>query len=72
MHPLQSVVTAAARLIVKRQKYDHPLHDELYWLPIQYRFIDLSTMHTCLQVPAQCCSIVSRRLVCIYYHERYA
>ena len=38
--PLQSVVNAAARLIVKRRKYDHitdSLRDDLHWLPIHYR-----------------------------------
>ena len=41
LHPLQSVVNAAARLIVKRQKYDHitdSLRDDLHWRPVQYRF----------------------------------
>ena len=37
---LQSVVNAAARLIVKRRKYNHitdSLRDDLHWLPIHYR-----------------------------------
>ena len=40
LRPLQSVVNAAARLIVKRRKYDHitdSLRDDLHWLPIHYR-----------------------------------
>ena len=40
LRPLQSVVNAAARLIVKRRKYDHitdSLRDYLHWLPIYYR-----------------------------------
>ena len=40
LRSLQSVLNAAARLIVKRRKYDHitdSLRDELHWLPIHYR-----------------------------------
>ena len=40
LRSLQSVVNAAARLIVKRRKYDHitdSLRDDLHWLPINYR-----------------------------------
>ena len=40
LHLLQSVVNAAARLIVKRRKCDHitnSLRDDLHWLPVQYR-----------------------------------
>ena len=40
LRPLQSVVNVAARLIVKRRKYDHitdSLRDYLHWLPIHYR-----------------------------------
>ena len=39
---LQSVLNATARLMVKKQTYDHitaSLHDELHWLPAHYRFI---------------------------------
>ena len=41
LRPFQSVVNAAARLIVKRRKYDpitDSLRDDLYWLRIHYRF----------------------------------
>ena len=37
---LQCVLNAAARLIVKRRKFDcitDPPRDELHWLPVQYR-----------------------------------
>ena len=40
LRPLQSVVNAAACLIVKRRKYDHitdSFRDDLHWLPIHYR-----------------------------------
>ena len=39
LRPLQCVLIAAARLIVKRRKFDRitdPLRDELHWLPVQY------------------------------------
>ena len=47
--PLQCVLNAAARLIVKRWKIDHindSLRDELHWLPVQYRH----TYNICLLV----------------------
>ena len=40
LHPLQSVLHAAARLVVQRRKYDHistDICDYLHWLPINYR-----------------------------------
>ena len=42
LRPLQCVFNAATRLIVKRKKFDRItdfLHDELHWLPVQYRHI---------------------------------
>ena len=42
LQPLKSILNAAARLIVKKQKYDHitaSLRDELHRLPIHYKFI---------------------------------
>ena len=40
LRPLQSVLNAAARLIVRKQKYDHitsTLRDDLHWLPVHRR-----------------------------------
>ena len=40
LRPLQSVLNAAARLIVMKQKYDHitpTLRDDLHWLPVKRR-----------------------------------
>ena len=40
LHPLQSVLHAAARLVVQRRKYDHitaDIRDYLHWLPVNYR-----------------------------------
>ena len=40
LRPLQSVLTAAARLIVRKHKYDHitpTLRDDLHWLPVHRR-----------------------------------
>ena len=39
LHPLQSVLHAAARLVVQKRKYDHitDKRDYLHWLPINYR-----------------------------------
>ena len=40
LHPLHCVLNAVAGLIVKRRKFDRitdTLHDELNWLPVQYR-----------------------------------
>ena len=40
LHPLQSVLNAAAQLIVKKRKYDPitaTIRDVLHWLPIQQR-----------------------------------
>ena len=40
LHPLQCVLNASARLIVKRRKFDritNSLRDELHWLQVQYR-----------------------------------
>ena len=37
LRPFQSVLNAAARLIVKKQKFDRitpTLHDNLHWLPV--------------------------------------
>ena len=40
LHPLQSVLNAAARVISRRRKYDHisdVLRDQLHWLPVVQR-----------------------------------
>ena len=40
LRPLQCVLNAAARLIVKRRKFDRitdSLRDEIHWQPVQYR-----------------------------------
>ena len=40
LHPLQLVLSAAARLIVKKSNYDPitaTIRDALHWLPIQQR-----------------------------------
>jgi len=40
MRPFQSVVNAAARLIVRKRKFDHitpTLRDNLHWLPVEKR-----------------------------------
>ena len=40
LHPLQSVLNAATRVISRRRKYDHiseVVHDQLNWLPITER-----------------------------------
>ena len=41
MRPLQSVLNAAARLIVRKQKYDcisSTMRDDLHWLPVLQRY----------------------------------
>ena len=40
LRPIQSVLNASARLIVKKRKYDQitaTIRDELHWLPVQQR-----------------------------------
>ena len=40
LHPIQSVLNASARLIVKKRKFDQitaTIRDELHWLPVQQR-----------------------------------
>jgi len=40
LHALQSVLNAAARLVMRKRKYDHitaTLRDDLHWLPIRQR-----------------------------------
>ena len=40
LHPFQFVLNAAARLIVRKQKFDCimlTLHDNFYWLPVDKR-----------------------------------
>ena len=47
LRPLQSVLTAAARLIVRKHKYDHitpTLRDDLHWLPV-HRRIEYKLIH---------------------------
>ena len=42
LRPLQSVINAAARLIVKKRKFDHirtTIRDELHWLPVEQRIL---------------------------------
>ena len=38
---LQRIQNAAARVILRRRKYDHvtPALEKLYWLPVQYRIL---------------------------------
>ena len=40
LHPLQSVLNAAVRLVIQRRKYDHitaDIRNYLHWLPVNYR-----------------------------------
>ena len=40
LHPLQFILNAAAKLIKRKQKYDHiapAMRDELHWLPVLQR-----------------------------------
>jgi len=42
LRPLQSVINAAAGLIVKKRKFDHirmTIRDELHWLPVEQRLL---------------------------------
>ena len=53
LHPLQSVLHAAARLVVQMKKYDYitaDIRDYLHWLPVNYRiyFKLCALMYKCL------------------------
>ena len=60
LHPLQSVLNAAAKLIIQKRKYDHimpVMQNELHWLLVpQHRIQGMSVR---LQVPTSKCKIVS-------------
>ena len=53
LHPLQCVLNAAARMIVKRRKFNRitdSLRDELHRLPVQHRYAFSST-NVCIELP---------------------
>ena len=57
LHALQSVLNAAARLVMRKRKYDHitaTLRDDLHWLPVRQRVMyKLCTIvHKCLHAAA--------------------
>ena len=57
LYALQSVLNAAARLVMRKRKYDHitaTLRDDLHWLPIRQRVMyKLCTIvHKCLHAAA--------------------
>ena len=68
LRPLQSELNAAARLIVRKQKYDHitsTLRDDLHWLPvhrrIEYKLILFVPSSDGVVILVDVCSLISIR-----------
>ena len=73
LHALQSFLNAAARLVMRKRKYDHitaTLRDNLHWLPIRQRG-NVQTVHHRPQMPTRSSSTIPVRTVYTSLHQRW-